>query len=121
VAGDRFGQLRRQARRRELPLLDPPPVVERPSHRDHRQPPPRRLRVVPGRLPRHGVEGVGQPLHLRVEALCELQDGSEPPQGPGSGQRLQRLDRERGDAQEGEGGLNRRAQAAPLRPRPAGA
>ena len=121
VAGDGFGQLQGQVRRCELLLRDPPPVVEGPPQGDHRQPPPRRLPVVPRRLPGRGVEGVGERLHLRAEPLFQLQEGSERRQGLGSGQRLQRRDRERGDAQEGESRLRRRAQAAPLHPRPAGA
>jgi hypothetical protein len=85
VGGDGRGQIRGQAGRRELLRGDPPPVVERPPHGDHGEAAPRSLGVVPRRLPRHGVEGVGERTDLRVEAFLQVQDRSEPLQGSGSG------------------------------------
>jgi hypothetical protein len=55
------------------------------------------------------VEGVGEPRHLGVEPVLELQNGSQARQGLGSGERRQGLEGGGGDPQQGEPG----AQAGP--------
>jgi hypothetical protein len=114
VVRDAGEEIRRQslAQGVELRFRDPPAVVEGAAQGDDVQPGARGLGVaLAGGLARHGVQGVGEPRYLLGERALQLPDGGEARQGLPGGQGRQRLERERGDAQEDE--LPRRIQAGP--------
>ena len=114
MVGDGGEEGRRQvpAQHVELRRGDRPAVVQGAAQGDDLAPGAAGRRpgvaLLAGGLTGHGVERVGEPRHLGVEPGRELAGGGEAGQRRGGGERRQGLDRQRGDAQEGELALGAR-------------